>query len=108
MERRITLANEYQCTIYKEALEDVQYGDQHPGEHKDHSLFSQLRYCCALCSVHLHGQWPDSGSKKDKLENKAKGVASVWWADFIQFLAALGVLPRSIRKNRMNLTFSLK
>ena len=53
--------------------------------------------------------WPIVASqKKDKLEDKAKGVASVWWADFIQFLAALGVLPRSIRKNRMNLTFSLK
>ena len=31
-------------------------------------------------------------------EAKAKVVASVWGADFIQFLAALSVLPRPICK----------
>ena len=36
-----------------------------------------------------------------ELEDKAKVVASVW-------LAELAVLPRSIRKNRMNSTFSFK
>ena len=40
-------------------------------------------------------------------EAKAKVVGSVWGADFVQFLAALDVLPRSIWRNRMNLTVSL-
>ena len=35
-------------------------------------------------------------------EAKAKVVASVWGATFIQFLAALAVLPRLIWKKRMN------
>ena len=35
-------------------------------------------------------------------EAKAKVVASVWGADFVQFLAALAILPRSIWKKRMN------
>ena len=38
-------------------------------------------------------------------EAKAKVVASVWGAEFIQFLAAEAILPRSIWKNRMNSTF---
>ena len=33
-------------------------------------------------------------------EAKAKVVASVWGAKFVQFLAALAVLPRSIWKNK--------
>ena len=37
-------------------------------------------------------------------EAKAKVVASVWGADFVQFLAALAILPQSIWKNRMNST----
>ena len=41
-------------------------------------------------------------------KNKTKVVASVWGAKFVQFLATLTVLPGSIRKNRMNLTFSFK
>ena len=42
-------------------------------------------------------------------EAKAKVVAYVWGADFVQFFAALAVLPRSILKNRMNSTgFFLK
>ena len=43
-----------------------------------------------------------------EIEAKAKFVASVWGADFVQFLAALVVLPRSIWKNRMNSSFSSK
>ena len=39
-------------------------------------------------------------------EAKAKVVASVWGADFVQFLATLAVLPRSIWKNIMNSTVS--
>ena len=35
-------------------------------------------------------------------EGKAKVVASVWGAKFVQFLAALAVLPRSIWKKRLN------
>ena len=42
------------------------------------------------------------------LEDKAKFVASVWGGKFVQFLAALTVLPRSIRKNWKNSTFSFK
>ena len=35
-------------------------------------------------------------SRTIELEDKAKVVASVWGAKFVQFLAALAVLPRSI------------
>ena len=35
-------------------------------------------------------------------EGKAKVVASVWGAEFVQFLAALAVLPRSIWKEWLN------
>ena len=41
-------------------------------------------------------------------EAKAKVVASVWGAEFIQFLAALAVLPRSIWKKRLNSFFAFK
>ena len=41
-------------------------------------------------------------------EAKANVVASVWGADFVQFLAALAVLTWSIWKNRMNTTVSYK
>ena len=41
-------------------------------------------------------------------EAKAKIVASVLGAEFIQFLAMLAILPPSIWKNRMSLTFSSK
>ena len=37
-------------------------------------------------------------------EEKAKVVASVWGDEFIQFLAALTVMPRMILNNRMNCT----
>ena len=39
--------------------------------------------------------------RRKEREAKAKVVASVWGADFFQFLAALAVLPRSIWKDRM-------
>ena len=35
-------------------------------------------------------------------EAKAKVVAPVWGAEFIQFLGALAVFPRSIWKKRLN------
>ena len=38
-------------------------------------------------------------------EAKAKIVASVWGAKFVQFLAALAVLPWSILKKRLNSSF---
>ena len=41
-------------------------------------------------------------------EAKAKVFASVWGADFVQFSAALAVLPRSIWKNRRSSTVSSK
>ena len=53
----------------------------------------------------------DAGSKlthrrKMKTEEKVKVVASVWGEEFINFLAALAVLPRTILKNRLNSSFS--
>ena len=39
-----------------------------------------------------------------KTEEKAKVVASVWGTEFIQLLAALAVLSRTILNNRMNYT----
>ena len=42
-------------------------------------------------------------------EAKAKVLASVWeGAEFIQFLAALAVLPRSIWKKRLNSSYFSK
>ena len=41
-------------------------------------------------------------------EAKAKVVASVWRADFVQFLAAFAVLPQSIWKNRLNSSYFSK
>ena len=43
-----------------------------------------------------------------KTEEKAMVVASVWGEEFIQFLASLAILPRTICKNRLNSTFSFK
>ena len=43
-----------------------------------------------------------------ELEDKAKVVLSGWGAEIVQFLAMLTVLPRSVWKNRMNLTVSSK
>ena len=44
--------------------------------------------------------------RKIKTEEKVKVVASVWGEEFINFLAALAVLPRTILKNRLNSSFS--
>ena len=49
-----------------------------------------------------------SHRRRINTEEKAKVVASVRGAEFIQFLAALAVLPRMILKNRMNSSFSFK
>ena len=38
----------------------------------------------------------------------AKVVASVWGEEFIRYLAALVILPRTPHKNRMNSSFSFK
>ena len=43
-----------------------------------------------------------------ELEDESKVVTSVWGEKFVQFLAALAVLPQSIWKNRMYSTFSFK
>ena len=57
------------------------------------------------------GEWTSVGrlsvganhiEERMKTEEKAKVVASVRSEEFIQFLAALAVLPRKICKNRMN------
>ena len=42
--------------------------------------------------------------RRNKSEKNAKVVGSVWVEEFIQFLAALAVLPRTILKNKMNST----
>ena len=46
--------------------------------------------------------------RRIKTEEKAKVVSFVWGDEFIQFLTALAVLPRTILKNRMNSFFTLK
>ena len=40
--------------------------------------------------------------RRIKTEETAKVLAFVWGEEFIQFLAALAILPRTIMKNRMN------
>ena len=46
--------------------------------------------------------------RRMETEGKAKVVALVWGAKFVQFLAALAVLSRSIWKKRLNSTVSSK
>ena len=41
-------------------------------------------------------------TRRIKTEKKAKVVDSVWGEEFIQFLEALAVLPRTILNNRKN------
>ena len=44
-----------------------------------------------------------------RMERLAKAkVVAVWGADFVQLLAALAVLPRSIWKKRLNSSYSSK
>ena len=40
--------------------------------------------------------------RRTETEGKAKVVASVWGAEFVQFLAVLAVLPQSIWKKGLN------
>ena len=40
--------------------------------------------------------------RRINIEDKAKVIATVWWAEFIQFLAVLAILHKTILKNRMN------
>ena len=42
--------------------------------------------------------------RRIKTSEKAKVVASVWGKEFIQFLAALAVLPSAILNNKINFT----
>ena len=51
---------------------------------------------------------PSDHSRRINTEEKAKVVTSVWEAEFIKFLAALAILPRTIFKIRMNSSFSFK
>ena len=46
--------------------------------------------------------------RRIKTEETAKVVAAVWREEFIKFLAALAILPRTILKNRINSSFSFK
>ena len=46
--------------------------------------------------------------RRIETEGKAKVVASVCGTEFIQFLAALAALPRSVWKKRLNSSYSFK
>ena len=52
--------------------------------------------------------WADSIEEGWREKNRQKVVSSIWGADFMQFLAALAVLLRSIWKKRINSSFSFK
>ena len=59
--------------------------------------------------VGVHDVFKDFNHRRRiEFEDKAMVVASVWGTEFVQFFAALAVLPQSIWINRMNSTFSLK
>ena len=45
-------------------------------------------------------------TRRINTEEKAKVVAAVWGTEFIQCLAALAILPRTILKNRIHSSFS--
>ena len=62
-------------------------------KHKD------MERLCTLCSIHR---------RRIDTEEKAKVIAAVWGPELIQLLAALAILPRTILKNRMKLSFSFK
>ena len=49
-----------------------------------------------------------SATKVPPIEEGWRQKLSVWWEKFIQFLAALAVLPLSIWKKRLNSSFSYK
>ena len=71
---------------------------------------SSLHFNTVLVPIGSHSLYTGNyhyTQKKDGVETeaKAKVVASVWGAKFVQFLAALSVLPRSIWKNSMNSPF---
>ena len=46
-----------------------------------------IRHCCTFLSL-----WSAGHRRRIKAEEKAKVVAAVWGAEFIQFLAALAIL----------------
>ena len=64
------------------------------------SICCRIRVCTLLLT--------NSHRRRMETEEKSKVVASVWGADFIQFLAALAVLPRWIWKKRISSTFAFK
>ena len=64
-----------------------------------------LNHYTLLDKPSVDGHWH---RRRIKTEEKAKVVASLWGAEFIQFLAALAILPRKILKNRMNSSFSFE
>ena len=62
--------------------------------------------CCAPVSLRvMQGSipvlLPRQNRRRMESEGKAKVVASVWGAKFVQYLAALAVFPRSIWKKRL-------
>ena len=67
--------------------------------------FQQFRFftSCRLIIITTPSRQPMRHSSTKK-KDKAKVVASVWGEEFIQFLAALAILPRAIMNNRMSCT----
>ena len=49
------------------------------------------RVCVCVSEAHI---------RRIKTEEKAKVIALVWGKEFIQFLAALAILPKTILKNK--------
>ena len=88
-------------------------GVREQGERDKHPFSTKINYFCTEYSTVLtptaEGPIDYSGKgsrvlpehrRRIELEDKAKVVASVWGTQFIQFLAALAILPWSIEKKR--------
>ena len=80
------------------------------GEHVLHGPSKRNTACCrkrifsqsAFCSNARNGTEYAKHRRRIKTEEKAKVVAAVWVAEFIQFLAALTTVFSMILKKRMN------
>ena len=72
---------------------------------------AQLRLLIAVQKLHksfLERYVSYSHRRRIKTEEKTEVVAAAWRAEFIKFLAALAILPRTFLKNRMNSSFYFK
>ena len=75
-----------------------------------HHFSCQTLLVADWCTLHVHctGSERVAHRRRIELKGKAKVVAPGWGTEFVKFLAALAVLPQSIRKNGMNSTLSFK